>query len=203
MATIILKLVGQMKQDYIIKSSTFDFKVDDLKRCLAIKNIYEEDFNKIKFISNGTSLNSYEENITNQDKPEITIYMFVTDKELLDRIIFNMYNNDAQSDDNIKIIDTNIKTLELLKDPNFLILLRICINQPEYFNKVANFITNGNISYKINMITPEQFTYYRELEELKIILFNINTSKDELLLMSILQHFEGNINMSIRYIISN
>jgi len=50
MATIILKLVGQLKNDYIIKSSSFDFKLEDLKKCLSIKNINEEEFNRIKEI---------------------------------------------------------------------------------------------------------------------------------------------------------
>jgi len=91
----------------------------------------------------------------------------------------------------------------LCKDPAFLTLLRICIEKPEYFNKVANFITNGNISYKIKLIVEEDFTYYTELEELKLILLNINICRYDLLLKSILQYFEGNINMSLRYIISN
>ncbi len=203
MATIILKLVGQLKDDYIIKSSSFDFKMDDLKKCLASKNIVEEDFNKIKFISNGSTLNNNPDlNLTSQEIPEIVIYLFVTDKELIDKIILNIYRNDNELESPTEIIDTNTKTIQLFKDPNFLTLLRICINTPEYFNKAANYITNGNISYKIKMINEEDFTYDKEFEELKIMLINVNIFRYDLQLKSILQHFEGNINMSLRYIIS-
>jgi hypothetical protein len=203
MATIILKLVGQMKNDYIIKSSSFDFTMDDLKRCLISKNINEEEFNKIKFISNGSTLNdntNKDLNLTSQEKPEIVIYLFVTDKDILDKIIKNIIIDQTE---NTEIINTNTKTIELFKDPHFLTLLSICINKPEYFNKVSNYITNGNISYKIKIITEDDFTYYKELEEIMTMLMNINISRPDIELMSILQHFEGNINLSLRYIISN
>jgi hypothetical protein len=203
MATIILKLVGQRKDDYIIKSSSFDFKMDDLKRCLNSKNINEEEFNKIKFISNGSNLNNYDDFLTSQDKPEIIIYLFVTDKKILDKIILNLYTHQIESNTEIEMIDTNIKTIQLFKDPHFLTLLRICIDKPEYFNKVANYITTGDISYKIKTIAEEEFSYHKELEELNTMLMNINISRHDMQLMSILQHFEGNINMSLRYIISN
>ncbi len=202
MSTIILKLVGQLKNDYIIKSSTFDFKIADLKKCLSVKNILEEEFNKIRFISNGSTINDFEEELVSHEKPEIIIYLFVTDKELLNKIILNIFTNEIEQD-NISVINTNINTIEQFKDPEFLLLLRICIFKPEYFNKISNYITNGNISYKIKMISEEDFTYHTELEELKLILLNINIHKYDMQLISILQHFEGNINMSLRYIISN
>ena len=52
------------------------------------------------------------------------------------------------------------------------------------------------------MIIEEDFTYHKELEELKIMLMNINIIRYDIQLMSVLQHFEGNINMSLRYIIT-
>jgi hypothetical protein len=202
MATIVLKLVGQLKNDYIIKSSTIDFKIDDLKRCFNIKNINEKDFSEIKFISNGSKLNDYKDNLVTKEKPEIIIYMFVTDKILLEKVISNIFSFE-QEQKPISIIDTNTPTINLCKDPAFLTLLRICIEKPEYFNKVANYITNGNISYKIKMIIEEDFTYNTELEELHKILLNINICRNDIVLKSVLQHFEGNLNMSLRYIISN
>jgi len=91
MATIILKLVGQLKNDYIIKTSSIDFKMNDLKLCLNTKNINETDFSEIKFISNGSTLNNYEDNLVTQEKPEITIYMFITNKILLEKVILNIF----------------------------------------------------------------------------------------------------------------
>jgi hypothetical protein len=205
MATIILKLVGQLKNDYIIKSSSFDFKLEDLKKCLSIKNINEEEFNRIKFISNGTTINNYDNqelNLVSQENPEIIIYLFVTDKELLEKVVLNMFSIQIENEPT-EIIDTNTQTIKLFKDPEFLTLLRICISKPEYFNTVSNYITNGNISYKIKMIIEEDFTYHSALEELKTILLNINISRYDILLMSVLQHFEGNINLSLRYIVCN
>ncbi len=199
MATIVLKLVGQLKNDYIIKSSSIDFKIPDLKKCLNIKKITDEEFSKIKFISNGSTLNNYEDNLVTLEQPEITIYMFVTDKILIEKLISNIFS----FEENISINDTNTPTINLCKDPDFLTLLRICIEKPEYFNKVANYITNGNISYKIKMIIKEEFTYHKELNDMKTILLNINICRNDILLMSVLQYFEGNINMSLRYIISN
>ncbi len=202
MATVILKLVGQLKNDYIIKTSSFEFTIDDLKKCLKSKNISEEEFEKIKLISNGSTLNN-SNNLLTIDKTDITIYLLVTEKELLTKLIFNIFNDTLNEELNELSMDTNNHTIELFKDPYFLTLLRICISKPDYLNKVANFITNGNISYKINTINREDFNYHAELEKFKTMLLNINIHDDELELMSILQHFDGNINLSLRYIISN
>ena len=40
-------------------------------------------------------------------------------------------------------------TIKLFQEPDFVYLLNICINKPEYFNKIASYISHGNITNEI------------------------------------------------------
>jgi hypothetical protein len=117
-------------------------------------------------------------------------------------------NNNEVSQEEIN--KNNLKTVELFLDKDFTYLLKVCLNKPELLNKVSNYITNGNISFEIKEINKEDFKYQKEYTEL-IELLNkldidpkghINIINNEILVMSVLQHFEGNINLSLRYIIN-
>ncbi len=91
-----------------------------------------------------------------------------------------------------------------LKDPDFIKLLQICINKPDYLDKVARYITNGTMVDKICDIDKIEFddNFNGEYDKLSVILSSLDIIIDEELVKSIITYFEGNINLSLRYIIS-
>jgi hypothetical protein len=97
----------------------------------------------------------------------------------------------------------NKEIIELFKDKTFVTLLRICKEKPDYLNKVASYISNGNITTSIHTIDKSIFKYHQELIILKNIIQELNYKIDDNIMWSILQHFEGNINMSLRFILSS
>jgi hypothetical protein len=103
-----------------------------------------------------------------------------------------------------EINKNNSKIIELFLDEDFTYLLKICLNKPELLNKVTSYITNGNISFEIKDINKEDFKYQKEYQELQELLNKVNIDiNNEILLMSVLQHFEGNLNLALRLIINS
>ncbi len=96
----------------------------------------------------------------------------------------------------------NLKLVELFSDKDFVYLLNIIINKPELINKATNYILNGNISSEIKIINEDEFKYPNELSQLFELLNTINKELDVSQLKSIIQHFEGNLNLSLRYILN-
>lgn len=97
----------------------------------------------------------------------------------------------------------NLKTVELFSDKDFSYLLKIFLNKPELINKLSSYIINGNISFEIKEINKDDFKYQNEYIDLQELLNKININIDnEIGAMSILQHFEGNLNLTLRHIIN-
>jgi hypothetical protein len=195
MATINLKLVGLNTNNYIIKTSSYNFFIRDLKNIFNSKNITNDDINNIKIISNGIVINDFTDSLVSIEVPEVIIYLHANSIELLEKI--NMNLNPAS--ENLY----NKEIIELFKDKTFVTLLRICKEKPDYLNKVASYISNGNITTSIHTIDKSIFKYHQELIILKNIIQELNYKIDDNIMWSILQHFEGNINMSLRFILSS
>jgi hypothetical protein len=115
-------------------------------------------------------------------------------------------NNDSDDYEEISqenMNKNNLKTVELFLDKDFSYLLKIFLNKPELINKLSSYIINGNISFEIKEINKDDFKYQNEYKYLQELLNKININIDnETDAMSILQHFEGNLNLTLRYIIN-
>lgn len=101
--------------------------------------------------------------------------------------------------------ELDLQVNPIFKDNDFITLLKICINRPELLNQVNSYISSGNIVNEIKLLDDiNEFKYNKELDiilELEFIKDN-QILLNSLLLKSICQHFEGNINLIIRYLIS-
>jgi hypothetical protein len=223
MTTVSLKLVGNTN-NVIVHSNEDSITISDILNYLMMKGLSFDEISKIKFINKGNDItDDMETNYIGTDEDPVVIHMFTQYQDVKDEIIKcvysssknNYYDNqssdnhsddnhsdDNHSDDNLsqeEISKNNLKTIELFSDKEFTYLLNICLNKPELLNKVSSYITNGDISVEIKDINKEQFKYEKEKQELETILnklniININT-------MPILQHFDGNLNLSLRHIL--
>ena len=219
MTTVSLKLVGNTN-DIIIHSDEDSITMSDIFNYLMNKGLSFDEISKIMFVNNGNNItNDMENTFTGTDEDPLVIHMFTPYSNVKDEIIKCIYSSDNKSDnhkddnqdinhnDNIsqeEITKNNLKTIELFSDKDFSYLLNICLNKPELLNKVSNYITNGNISFEVKEINKEDFKYQREYPELLELLNKLDINIDnEILGMSVLQHFEGNLNLSLRYILNN
>ncbi len=101
-----------------------------------------------------------------------------------------------------EINKNNEKIVELFSDNDFVYLLNIFIKKPELINKVASYVSNGNIiNTKMKEIDGE-FKYTNELAQIIELLTKLNKEYDESELKSIINNFEGNLNLSLRYILN-
>lgn len=91
-----------------------------------------------------------------------------------------------------------------LKDPDFLKLLHICITKPDYLDKAASYITNGTMVDKIDDIHTMKGNskFINQQEKLITILSSLDIKLDDNIVLSIITHFKGHINLSLRYILS-
>lgn len=233
--SITFKLIGYQadKEFDFIWSSCNNLQKD--KNSFCLKDIYEIFIRKginikdlkdnIKFITNGARLQNLEESFN----CPLTIFIFTnipTAREALLKNIFtsipnqkskfnvstNKKLNNNQLQDNISneenIIDMdeiNKKILESFKDPDFLILLKICINKPELLNMMNGYLSSGNIiSGELKDIENlENFKFEKEFNIIKDLLQknNINIKFNEHNLKKILNQFDGHINLTLRYLI--
>lgn len=222
MTTVSLKLVGNTN-DIIIHSDEDFITMSDIFNYLMNKGLSFDEISKIMFVNNGNNItNDMENTFTGTDDEPLVINMFTPYSDVKAEIIKCIYSSDNKSDnksddnnsdinqndyhDDIsqeEITKNNLKTIELFSDKDFSYLLNICLNKPELLNKVSNYITNGNISFKVKEINKEDFKYKKEYPELLELLNKLNINIDnEIFGMSILQHFEGNLNLSLRYILN-
>ncbi len=211
MTTVSLKLVGN-NQELLFHINKSQINILDVFSYLMEKGLSFDEISKIMFVHKGKNISDDINTIyigTNEDP--LIIHMFSNQIDIRDEIIkcifSNIHNSDTESeseDDNEELspeeLDkNNLKTIELFSDKDFTYLLKICLNKPELLNKVSNYINHGNITTEIKEIKEEDFKYQKEELELEELLkkldININT-------MAILHHFEGNINLSLRYIIT-
>ncbi len=219
MGKIILKLVGYPVSDYDIDVEENNFKVSDLISFLIEKGMSFQELREIKFIHAGKNI---EEDITKVyilDKDEnFTIYLYTNNIDIKKELAKNLFdsNDDEEieapkkeplpdkKEEHIELTKINMDTIKLFQEPDFVYLLNICINKPEYFNKIASYISHGNITNEIKMIEINDFKYNEEYDNIIHILQSINYNKiDENYIKNIINHFEGNINLTIRYIISH
>ena len=232
MATLILKLVGynptNNNNDYIIKFPNITFKITDIYSNLIEKGMTYKELEEIRFICCGHNINEDHSKIYKVDvDEEMILYLFTNNhlikKELIKNIFINqdaniMHKSEKESGisgsgsdipDEIDIIvpermqKINENIITLFNEPDFVNLLRICIDKPILLNLAAGYIMNGNITDEIKIVDIDDFKYESILIELNKILSTLNFKNiTDIILKSVINHFDGHINLSLRYILN-
>jgi hypothetical protein len=226
MTSVSLKLVGN-NNEIIINYEKNEVTILDIFNYLLRNDLSFNEISKITFIHNGKNITD----ITcakykgTEDDPFI-LHMYTNNSDVKIEILKNIYDykqdkldeielsedtsdnyNNNDIEDNItpeEINKQNEEVIKLFSDKDFTYLLKICLEKPELVNRVTSYITNGNITFQIKTLEQdEEFNYPNEY--IKIIeLFsqlNINIENEDYI-KSIIKHFEGHLNLSLRYILN-
>jgi hypothetical protein len=222
-----LKLVGNNEETNVfIDKDTFT--ITDIFNYLMEHNLSFNEISKIMFIHNGKDITNDDIIIVEEN---INIHLFVKDSKVKNELLINVFNketnvlefdnysNESPEDRYLSIEDRDLSTedrdlstedvnkhnesiIELFNDNDFTYLLKICLTKPDLINKVSSYLLNGNITTKIKNIDMDEFKYNETYLQLNEILNKINHNKTELEIKSTIQHFEGNLNLSLRYLLT-
>jgi hypothetical protein len=175
---------------------------------------------KVKFIFNTNTLRDNNE-IFDIEGNKI-VYLFSNDQEIKQILndLFLKFGKDLSNDEKKlnsvleeEIDDTHIlkeedmeeinkNIIDELNDPDFIKLLSLSKNRPELFDKLYQFLGNGDIVDKEEFISfnfdNSDFKYNSELETLQKL--NLNTDDENI--KKILMFFNGHLNLSLRYIMN-
>ncbi len=112
-------------------------------------------------------------------------------------------NNDSEEILQEETNQNNLKLIELFSDKDFVFLLNILINKPELINKASCYILNGSIinNFEIKEFNGE-FKYDSQLTQILELLNKLDKEYNENELKFIINNFEGNLNLSLRYILN-
>lgn len=226
MTTVSLKLVGNT-HDILIHINKPNIEIFDIFNYLMEKGLSFNEISKIMFVHKGKNItNDKHEKYSGTEDDPLVLHIFTNIGYIKDEIIKCIYSSENEhfessknelmttddSDDSEEVSEevsqeemnkNNLKIIELFSDKDFTYLLNIFFNKPELINKLSSYIINGNISFEIKEINKDDFKYQNEYKDLLELLNKINIYIDnEIEGMSILQHFEGNLNLTMRYIIN-
>ena len=212
-----LKLVGN-NDDTTIHIDKDNFCITDIYNYLMEHNLSFDEVSKIMFIHNGKDITNDTTVIIKEHN--INIHLFVKDAKVRNELLINIFNKEETileiENDSLELIDdikklsiedvkkNNEDIVELFNDTDFTYLLKICITKPDLINKVSSYLLNGNITTEIKNIDNNDFKYddtYLQLNEL-LTKNNLLINKSELEIKSTIQHFEGNLNLSLRYLLT-
>jgi hypothetical protein len=221
MTSVSLKLVGNYNE-IIINYEKNEITILDIFNYLLRNDLSFNEISKITFIHNG-------KNITDdtcvkykgtEDEPFI-LHMYTNSSDVKVEILKNIYNYNQDKLDEIELSDDisntndinitpeeinkqNDEIIKLFSDKDFTYLLNICLEKPELLNTVTSYITNGNINFKIKTLEQdEEFNYPNEHLKILELLSQLNINIDDNnYIKSIIQHFEGHLNLSLRYILN-
>lgn len=187
------------------------------------------DISKIKFISNGkhytdidatidkTNTNFYLFTHEEDIKTELTNKLYGNPvvqisqskpslppayKEQL--VVLGRISEDEESegedyeDNEININEFN-NTIKESITPELLQILRICINKPQLINMATSYLSNGNIEEDIEIVDlTDSFSHVDELQYIQETFSEYNWSTQ--MIMAVLEHYDGHINMTLRYL---
>ena len=111
-------------------------------------------------------------------------------------------SNHSESESNDNHSDFNDNIIKLFSDNDFTYLLKICLTKPDLINKVSSYLSNGNITTEIKTISENDFKYNDTYLQLVELLNKLNITKDEIEMKSVVEHFDGNLNLSLRYLLT-
>jgi len=208
---LVLKLVGNVNIEYRIDIDKDEFALNDVFTILENKGIDPKYFDKIKYIYKGVYITDTNilYPIENQG-----LFLFTQDTIIRNELITHFQKVSVDSPppyeelvldllDTVDEIPCDVDTINeqiitQFQDPDFCNLLRIALVKPQLIGLVNSYLMNGNISEKIQITDCSDFQYedeYNKLDNLGFLTNDVNMTK------SILTHFKGHLNMSIRYIL--
>ncbi len=202
-----LKLVGS-NEETDININSDRYTITDIFNYLMEHNLSYDEVSKIKFFCNGKNI-SNDINTINIVAEDIIprINMYVNDDFIKNELIKYIFNNEVKEDYEELTSEENNKhneeIIKLFSDSDFTYLLKICLTKPELINKVSSYISNGNITTEIKNIQNDEFKYPEIYIKIINILEKLNIFKNELEIKSIINHFEGNINLTLRFVFSS
>lgn len=181
-------------------------------------NIDKEKKKVIKFITDSETIkeeSSYK--ISSDSKRVIFIFSMNSDVKQEFVKIFNEHGivkekeMDVDADDEItkpipeeeiKISDdiikaSNVETIKLFQDKDFLALMDIYNRNSEAFKTFSRYISSGTVL--MNSLEKSNDEFLVELNEIKKL--NIGKSDEEI--QNALQMFNGHLNLSLRYLLTN
>jgi len=208
-----LKLVGNNEETNIhIDKDTFT--ITDIFNYLMEHDLSFNEVSKIMFIHNGKDI-SNDTNIIVEEN--INIHLFVRDIKVKNELLIHIFNketnflevenysNESTEED---VNKHNKSIIELFNDNDFTYLLKICLTKPDLINKVSSYLLNGDITTEIKKINIDDFSYeyyndtYLQLNEILNKHNLLINKKTELEIKSTIQHFGGNLNLSLRYLLT-
>jgi hypothetical protein len=210
MSFIKLRLIGlSPDNDYKINYESNSFTLQSIYDHLILNNMNIEHITKIRFISSCKNITNIDEENEIVDDNHI-IYLIINDEEVRTNLLKNIFKNmiditkplfdtpisESDSESDSEECENNIN---IYNDPDFVNLLRICINKPHLLNTVNNYMSHGDIVGEININYDEtNFMYNDELE----IINKLGLPYNNIIpIQALLNFFKGNINMTIRYML--
>ena len=220
MAILVLKLVGYNSlENYIIRLSKLSFNLNDIYTILIEKGMTHKELSDVKFICKGNNINNNFDIVYNlEENEEQLIYIYTSNKLIQFEFIKHIFCKTSSEDDTPEEVDVltkeridkiNTDIIKSFQDPDFVNLLRICINKPALLNQVSSYLMNGNIIIQnsdiqnLDIQNLENFQYQDIYDELISIFAKINYENyTEQIVKSVLIHFNGHLNLSLRYILN-
>jgi hypothetical protein len=201
---IILKLVGS-NEEANININKDEASIVDIFNYLMENNLSYDEVSKLMFIHNGKNISDDIDYIINDTN---IIHIFINEIDVKNELCKHIFNNEVKEEldfEKLSIDETikhNEEIIKLFSDDDFTYLLKICLTKPELINKVSGYLSNGNITNEIKNTTEIDFKYNDVYLQLIGILEKINVKKDESEIKSVIQHFNGCLNLSLRCLLT-
>lgn len=205
MGKVKLNIVGY-SHSYILEQEYETITLKDIYRYLINKDILLKKLTECKFIHSGQLLELNKQSFDISDT--INIYMVIQDGEFKNDVIMKLFNLNLDTelnDTNEEVETVEIKTelCDYFKDEDFINLLKIVKTKPRYLQMVSSYLSHGDIIEDINFddINIENFEYDVELNILNNDLRPNIQDWDEIKVKKLLVNYEGNVNLTSRYIL--
>ena len=205
MGKVKLNIVGY-SHCYIFSQEYDTITLRDIYRYLINKNILLKKLSECKFINSGQVLELNKQSFTIEDT--INIYLVIQDTEFKNDVITKLFNINLESelnDTNEEVEEVEIKTelCDYFKDEDFINLLKIVKTKPKYLQMVSSYLSHGDIIEDINFddINIDNFNYDTELNILNDNIRPNIENWDEVKVKKLLINYEGNVNLTSRYIL--
>ena len=215
MVKIKLHIIGFNNTCHNIDEEYDNITLKDIYMYLIKKNILLTKLNKYcRFIHNGKILELkkpiFDSNYTVIEL--VNIYIIVNDKnfkEELGKILGNninnnnIYNKQEYTIDEIEKIEINEDLCEYFKDNDFINLLNIVKEKPQYLEMVNSYLSHGNIINEIDFdnIDINEFHFEKEYDIVfRHLSSNIN-EWNENKVKKLLVNYNGNVNLTSRYLL--
>jgi hypothetical protein len=229
MFTIIFKLVGydisSGEHDYKVTiDEPHSFLTEKhIIDSFTIPGVIDIDtINMIRFIYKGATLSFDKTHILVENGDDITIHVFTSFMDIRRKLVENIFislkifleeknsleeeishemieEKEIMTDDVIQEMNNNI--VKLFSDKDFTDLLRIILNKPHLLNIASSYIQHGDV-VKVDSVASD-FTYIEQYDKVIDIMEKLNVDiigfEDEI--KSLLFHFKGHINLTLRSIL--